>query len=332
MTSMQEFDCDGLTDPGKVHGINDDQFLIADLHKSIFVHKTSVGFEDHAPIFGGTQGQLWMVADGGGGWTAERQASEMAVQTIAQYLLNMMTWLYRLDIQHEDDFIDDLTTAIERCQDRVQTIAEAANVPRDVNTALTMAYINWPRLYVVNIGNCRCYLLRRAVLQQITTDQTLEPPLGGNSAVQETDDAAPRLSQVLWNVMHGEAEALHPEVHKASLQPGDVLLLCTDGLTKHLTDEDIQRCLQAREPAQDTCQKLIALANQAGGTDNITVIVARMGRETQSVDEVLEELDTIEITQTPDEVVETAQEDVTVSPVGRTGGNVRYYPISPSHC
>jgi PPM family protein phosphatase len=315
MTSIQEFDCDGLSDAGKVHGINDDQFLIADLRKSIFVHKTSVSFEDHAPIFGGTQSQLLLVADGGGGWTAERQASEMAVQTIAQYLLNMMPWLYRLDIQHEDDFIDDLTTAIERCLDRVKTIAEAASAPRDMNTALTMAYINWPRLYVVNVGNCRCYLLRQSILQQITTDQTPEQPSGGNGAVQDVDVDVPQLSQILWNVTHSEAEILHPEVHKAGLQPGDVLLLCTDGLTKHLTDDDIQQCLQRREPALDTCQKLIDFANHAGGTDNITVIVARIGQESQSVDDVLEELNTIEIPRTPDDVADTTQEDVTVSTI-----------------
>jgi protein phosphatase len=315
MTLMQEFDCDGLTDPGKVHGINDDQFLIADLRKSIFVHKTSASFEDHAPIFGGTQSQLLLVADGGGGWTAERQASEMAVQTIAQYLLNMMSWLYRLDMRHEDDFIDDLTTAIERCQERIKTMAEAANAPRDMNTALTMACINWPRLYVVSVGNCCCYLFRRAVLQQITTDHTLEQPRRGNGTIQATDVAEPRLSQVLWNVMHGEAEALHPEVHKAGLQPGDVLLLCTDGLTKHLTDDEIRRCLQAHAPARDTCQQLIDLANHAGGTDNITVIVARFGQESQSVDDVIEELNTIEIPQEPDEVEETAQADIAVPTV-----------------
>lgn len=315
MTSMHEFDCEGLSDPGKVHGINDDQFLIADLRKSIFVHKTSVSFENHAPVFGGTQSHLLLVADGGGGWTAERQASEMAVQTIAQYLLNMMPWLYRLDIQHEDDFLDDLATAIERCQDRVKTIAEAANIPREMTTALTMACINWPRLYVVNVGNCRCYLLRQNRLQHITTDHEQEHPAGGNGAVQESDGADSQLSQMLWDVMHAKAEPLHPEVHKVSLQPGDVLLLCTDGLTKHLTDEAIQRCLQAREPAQDTCQKLIDLANHAGGTDNITVIVARVGQESQSVEDVLEELNTIEIPRTPDEITDTTREDVTVSAV-----------------
>ena len=313
MTSMQEFDCDGLSDPGKVHGINDDQFLIADLRKSIFVHKTSVSFEDHAPVFGGTQSQLLLVADGGGGWTAEQQASEMAVQTVAQYLLNMMPWLYRLDLQHEDDFIDDLTMAIERCQERVKTITESANIPRDVTTALTMAYINWPRLYVVNVGNCCCYLLRQTMLQQITTDDTQEQSPEGHGAVQDMDFGAPELNQILWDVIHSEAEALHSDVHKVNLQPGDVLLLCTDGLTKHLTDEAIQRCLQAREPARDTCQKLIDLANHEGGTDNVTVIVARIGQESQSVDDVLAELNTIEIPRTLDDVGETAQANVPVS-------------------
>jgi protein phosphatase len=246
----------------------------------------------------------------------------MAVQTVAQYLLNMMPWLYRLDMRHEDDFIDDLTIAIERCQGRIKTMAEAANAPRDMNTALTMACIHWPRLYVVSVGNCRCYLWRRAVLQQITTDPMLEQPPGENGAMQATDVAEPRLSQVLWNAMPSEAEALHPEVHKAGLQPGDVLLLCTDGLTKHLTDDEIRRCLQSPEPARDTCQHLIDLANHAGGTDNITVIVARVGQESQSVDDVIEELNTLDLPQEPDAVEETSQADIVVPTVDLNEGAV----------
>jgi serine/threonine protein phosphatase PrpC len=150
----------------------------------------------------------------------------------------------------------------------------------------------------------------------------LEQPPGENGAMQATDGAEPRLSQVLWNAMPSEAEALHPEVHKAGLQPGDVLLLCTDGLTKHLTDDEIRRCLQSPEPARDTCQYLIDLANHAGGTDNITVIVARVGQESQSVDDVIEELNTLDLPQEPDAVEETSQADIVVPTVDLNEGAV----------
>jgi serine/threonine protein phosphatase PrpC len=97
-----------------------------------------------------------------------------------------------------------------------------------------------------------------------------------------------RLSQVLWKAISGDLEELSPDVYKAELQRGDTLLLCTDGLTAHIPDAAIRRYLQVQESAQDTCRKLINAANEAGETDNITVIVARFDRDVQSVDDVIE--------------------------------------------
>jgi protein phosphatase len=288
MASINKFDCHGLTDPGQIRGVNDDQFLIADLRKSIFVHQTSVNLDEHAPIFGGTQSRLLMVADGGGGWTAERQASEIVVHVITQYVLNMMPWLYRLDTQSEDDFLDDLTTALERCQDRIRAVADATTAPREIGTTLTIASISWPRLYVVHVGNGRCYLLRRGVLEQITTDHTLAQQLVESGMLGQGEAASSQLSQVLWNAIGGDLEELNPDVYKAELQLGDTLLLCTDGLTAHVPDAVIRRYLQVQESAQDTCRKLINAANEAGGTDNITAIVARFDRDAQSVDDAIE--------------------------------------------
>jgi PPM family protein phosphatase len=80
---------------------------------------------------------------------------------------------------------------------------------------------------------------------------------------------------VLWNAIGGGLEDLRPEVYKARLQVGDTLLLCTDGLSTHLPDRAISTLLQTQEPARETCRKLVEAANSAGGTDNISVIVAR---------------------------------------------------------
>jgi len=287
MASINQFDCHGLTDPGRIRGVNDDQFLIADLRKSIFVHQTSVNLDEHAPIFGGPQCHLLMVADGGGGWTVERQASEIVVHVITQYVLNMTPWLYRLETQSEDDFLDDLTTALKRCQDRIRAIADATAAPREIGTTLTIASITWPRLYVVHVGNGRCYLLRRGVLEQITTDHTLAQQLVESGMLGPGEATSSQLSQVLWNAIGGDFEELSPDVYKAELQRGDTLLLCTDGLTAHVPDAVIRRYLQVQEAAQDTCRKLINAANEAGGTDNITAIVARFDRDVQSVDDAI---------------------------------------------
>jgi protein phosphatase len=290
MTAMEAFDCDGLSDLGHIRGVNGDQFLIAELHKSIFIHKTSIDFENHTSLLSGAQSHLLMVADGGGGWTAERQASDIAVRTLTQYILNMMPWLYRLDTHHENDFLEDLTSALKRSQNRIEDVSEASDAPRDMGASLTMASISWPRLYVVHVGNCRCYLLRQGTLEQITTDHTLAQQLLESGVLQQKEMSTSKLSQVLWNAIGGDMKELNPEVYKAQLQPGDVLLLCTDGLSKHVTHDAIRECLQVQEPAATTCHKLVHMAKADGGTDNITAVVARFHREAQSVDDALAEM------------------------------------------
>jgi protein phosphatase len=309
MAAINKFDSHGLTDSGQVRGVNDDQFLIADLRKSVFVYQTSVNLDEHAPVFGGTHSRLLMVADGGGGWTAERQASEIAVHVITQYVLNTMPWLYRLDTQSEDDFLDDLITALERCQDRIRAVSDATATSREMGTTLTMAYIVWPRLYVVHVGNGRCYLLRRGILEQITTDHTLAQQLVESGVLEQKEATSSQLSQVLWNAIGGDLEELSPDVYKAELQLGDTLLLCTDGLTTHVPDELIRGHLQAQEPAQDTCHKLIKAAKEAGGRDNITAIVARFDREVQSVDDAIEAMADNDVPRTPTEPVNAGDQE-----------------------
>src|SRR5207237_907095 len=140
-----KMDCYGLTDVGRVREVNEDQFLIADLNKSMLIHQTSLSHEDHTRLFGGSQGQLLLVADGMGGHAAGKQASTLAVQTLSHYVLNTMPWLFQLQEHHEADLNEDLRAALEACQRRFE--AEVAAVPerRGMGTTLTMAYVLWPR-------------------------------------------------------------------------------------------------------------------------------------------------------------------------------------------
>jgi protein phosphatase len=196
-------------------------------------------------------------------------------------MLNIMPWFYRLGGQREDDFLNELESALAKCQERIQAVADTMPPPQEMGAALTMAYMTWPRLYIIHVGNSRCYLQRRAMLEQITTDHTLAQQLVESGVLPPRESTTSRLSSVLWNAIGGGLDDLNPEVHKATLQGGDTLLLCTDGLPKHVADRDISILLQAQEPAQETCRKLVEAANSAGGTDNITVIVARFPRRAQ---------------------------------------------------
>jgi serine/threonine protein phosphatase PrpC len=267
--------CSGLTDVGRERQTNEDQFLLADLNKSLLVRQTSLSHDDHTHLFGGSQGALLLVADGMGGHAAGKQASTLAVQTLERYLLNTMPWFFQLREDQEDDLLDELKAAMEACQHSIERAAAARPEQRGMGTTLTMAYLLWPRLYVVHIGDSRCYLFRPPHLMQITKDQTMAQQLVEKKILTPEEAPQSRWSHVLWSCLGGHSRQFSVEVHKVTLTVGDTLLLCTDGLSGQVRDEDISRLLQQGGSPEETCRRLVAAANDAGGPDNITVVIAR---------------------------------------------------------
>ena len=265
----------GMTDVGKSRKRNEDQFIVADLSKSLLVHQTSLSVDQYTRLFGRAQGALLVVADGMGGQPAGDRASALAVETIARYVVNTMPWLFGLQEDHEGNLKDELKSALERCQQRIET--EVAKNPKreGMGTTLTIAYVVWPRLYVVHAGDSRCYLWHEGELQQITTDQTIAQEMVDQGGLTAEEVEGSRWNHVLSSCIGGGESKLSPKAYRADLRAGDVLLLCTDGLTKHVSDQEIAAILRRQQLAQDTCRQLIEKANAAGGTDNITAIVAR---------------------------------------------------------
>lgn len=270
-----KMDCWGLTDVGRVRESNEDQFLIADLNKSMLVRQTSLSYDDPTRLIGGSQGALLLVADGMGGHAAGKQASTLAVETVEHYMLNTMQWFFRLQEDQESDLQDELKSAMEACQHSIESAAAARPDQRGMGTTLTMAYLLWPRLYVVHVGDSRCYLFRSPRLFRITKDQTMAQQLVEKNVLTPEEAPQSRWSHVLWSCLGGHARHCSVEVYKANLAVGDTLLLCTDGLTGELRDEELARLLQQGGSAEETCRRLVNAANNAGGRDNVTMVVAR---------------------------------------------------------
>jgi serine/threonine protein phosphatase PrpC len=238
------------------------------------IYHTSLSLDDQTRLYGSSQGKLFLVADGMGGHAAGQRASALALDSIAAYVLNTMHWFFRLREDREDYFEEDLKAALEHCQTTVQAEAERFPDRRGMGTTLTMGYLTWPTLFVLHVGDSRCYLYRRSKLKQITRDHTVAQRLVEEGVLHQEDVESSKWSHVLWNVVGGGSSELAPEVHKAELKLGDKLLLCTDGLTKHIPDEDIAQGLGSELSAQGVCERLVQLANNAGGSDNITAVVA----------------------------------------------------------
>src|SRR5947209_7440720 len=197
-----KMDCSGLSDAGRVRDVNDDQYLIASLSKSMQVHQTSLDLDDQTRLFGASQGKLLLVADGlGGGPAGARRASTLAVNSLTTYLLNTMHWFFRLRPDLEDQFLDDLKSALEFCQERIRAEAERIPEHRGMGTTLTMAYLTWPHVYVVHAGDSRCYLLRGGRLRQLTRDHSLGGEPLGRDAPEENGGAP--WGRMLWNFVGG---------------------------------------------------------------------------------------------------------------------------------
>lgn len=268
-------DCHGMTDIGKVREVNEDQFLIADLRKSLQLFQTSLAVDDQSRLFGGSQGKLLLVADGMGGAASGERASTLVVDSVVAHILNTLQWFFRLEEHREEDFVEDLAAALKRSEENLSAEAEAIPQRRGMGTTLTMAYIVWPRLYIVHAGDSRCYLFHKRRLQQITTDHSYAREFVDAGVLKPEEVERSRWSHVLWNVIGGKGDDVRPEVHKAGLSAGDSLLLCSDGLTKHVSDDKIAELLDGDLSAAETCRRLVDAANGDGGSDNITIVAAR---------------------------------------------------------
>lgn len=268
-------DCHGLTDRGLVREINEDQFLIADLRKSLQIHQTSLAIDDETCLFGSTHGQLLLVADGLGGHSAGERASSLTVDCLAHFAVDAMQWCLRLDEANDEHVLGEWKEALQQCDARVHAESEARPDRHGMGTTVTLAYIAWPRAYIIHAGDSRCYLFRAGRLEQITTDHTLAQKMVEAGMISAEQAAHSRYSHVLWNAIGGSADKLSPEAHQCELQADDVLLLCTDGLTNEVDDSSIAAVLSEPLSAAEVCQRLVAAANQAGGRDNITALVAR---------------------------------------------------------
>lgn len=287
LNARVKLDVAGRTDLGLEREINQDQFFIATLQRRLAVWDTSLPPTSRGWLPPSTDGTLMVVADGMGGTDGGEIASSVAVRSVSEYVCNVMPWVDAK--QREMDAAVDagpvplratipgvrtgLHHALVQGDSDVRDAAVSAG-GSDMGTTVTLAYLLWPLLYVAHVGDSRCYLLRDGQLSQLTTDHTLAEKMKQRTEV-EIDESSP-WHHILWNALGGgEYAAIEPEVHRHDLQLGDVILVCSDGLTKHATDEEIVNAVASSDSAAEASERLIAIANADGGTDNTTVVIAR---------------------------------------------------------
>ena len=277
--NQSKMDCHAVTDVGQKRPENEDHFLIADLVKAVRIQSTSLSYDDQSEVSGQSHGKVLLVADGMGGHAAGRRASTLAVDETINFMVNRMQWFafskLNTGIEESEPLTTDLVSTLTYCQRRIQNEANWNPDKTGMGTTLTVALVNWPTLHVVHVGDSRCYLDHQQELRQLTRDHTMAQALVNAGQIPESVAEKSPLNNALWNVVGGPSGDLEPEVYSATLSIGDTLLLCTDGLTRHVSDESIAAVLRKQQTAQRTCDELVEMANAGGGTDNVTVAVAR---------------------------------------------------------
>ncbi|MEE8061173.1 MAG: Stp1/IreP family PP2C-type Ser/Thr phosphatase [Gemmatimonadales bacterium] len=256
----------GKTDLGKTRDHNEDTFIVADLTRERASLQPEVRNHDI-----GDRGTMFMVADGMGGAAAGELASAMAADLVHSHLAT--EW-----VEDEDDSLQRFAYRMREAMDianrRIHSYATQRPEVRGMGTTATAAGVLGTTLILAQVGDSRAYLLRNGEAVQLTKDQSLTQRLVDQGQItQDEAEHSDRRNIIL--------QALGPEPHVSieltleELRRDDILVLCSDGLTGNVKDEDISQIVIAHPNPEDACAAMIDLANERGGPDNITVVVAR---------------------------------------------------------
>jgi protein phosphatase len=256
----------GKTDVGRSREHNEDRFLVADLTRKDASLLPQVRQHDL-----GERGSLFVVADGMGGAAAGEVASQMATDTIFAHL--MKAWNAETEATPQR-FAHRLKEAVEVANANIHAHAKAHPEVRGMGTTTTAAGLLGDHLYLTQVGDSRAYLVRGGVAHQLTKDQSLMQRLVEAGELTEEEAAHSERRNIILQALGPDPKVKVDLTHQ-EVRRGDVLVLCSDGLSGQVKKEEIAHIVTQASDLAAACEKLIALANQRGGPDNITVVMAR---------------------------------------------------------
>ncbi len=256
----------GKTDLGRTRDHNEDRFLVADLTRQDASLLPRVREHDV-----GERGSLLVVADGMGGAAAGELASEMATDTIYAQMVKMWGGEGERTSQR---FAYRLKEAVEVANSHIHAYAKAHPEVRGMGTTTTAVGVLGDHIYLSQVGDSRAYLIRDGAAVQLTKDQSLMQRLVEAGELTEEEAAQSERRNIILQALGPDAKVKVDLTHQ-ELRRGDVLVLCSDGLSGQVKREEIAEIAGNATDLQAACERLIALANERGGPDNITVIVAR---------------------------------------------------------
>lgn len=242
----------GLTDVGRKRKHNEDNYAL-DVEDGLFI-----------------------VADGMGGHAAGEVASKITVETIAEFIAatrqkEEATWPFKYN--HQLDFNSNrLAVAIEKANERVMAAVAAQPWLKGMGTTVVAGLLNEKMLSLAHVGDSRAYLHRKGKLSLLTDDHSWVHEQVTAGILTEDEAKSHPLKNVVTRALGG-GPSVSPDLQELVFSAGDLFLFCSDGLTTMLSDEEIRVCVESERKPATLCHRLVDLANEKGGVDNITVVV-----------------------------------------------------------
>ncbi len=260
----------GRTDVGRTREHNEDTFAVADLT----TFNASLQPEVRTHICG-PRGSFFMVADGMGGAAAGEVASQMAVDTI---LAELDARWRTSQVSDAETFAHSLRASTETANAKIHHYAATHPENRGMGTTATIAGLLGDNLFLCQVGDSRGYIVRSGVAIQITKDQSLMQKLiEAGEMTPEEAEVSERRNIILQAL--GPEPKIKVDLTTQQVMNGDVLILCSDGLSGQVRSNEIAEIVTTSADLVDVCKRLIDLANENGGPDNITVVAARFEGE-----------------------------------------------------
>jgi protein phosphatase len=274
LSSQVHFEVGARSHPGKIRSNNEDHYLVGKLERSMQLLLSNVP-DGQVPFHQAETAYAMLVADGMGGHAAGEVASTAAIHFLVELVLSTPDWFMRLDEEGSKE-------VMRRTEQRLQLITESlTQMTRDdpslfgMGTTMTLTCSLGSKMILGHVGDSRAYLHRAGQLVRLTRDHTLVQEMIDRGLLLPADAATHRMRHVLVNVLGTQGDPVRADTDLLQLADGDQILLCTDGLTDMIADTAIGAILGQVRPAEETCQALVDAALDAGGKDNVTVVLGR---------------------------------------------------------
>lgn len=270
-------DIAGLTDRGLKRENNEDHFAIVRRRRTRQVLFTNLPSE----IMGDVHEDAYsmVIADGMGGAAFGELASRLAIQTAGEMGLSELKWPLKINAQEATETLEKIETYIQLLHEALLERTRANPDLEGMGTTFTIAYTVGTEAFIGHAGDSRAYLWREGRLRRLTRDHTLAQNLLDAGLTIHDANQMKHMGRVLTNCLGAQEGPVHADVLHFTLHSDDRLMLCTDGLTDLVSDEEISDALRDHPVAAEGCRSLIDLALSRGGHDNITVLIARYERE-----------------------------------------------------